>query len=71
MFNFHTKFIITKKFIFTHNLNNISVCEYLSYSTSPSLPLREYYVGVCLLYGLLDKPIYVFTLYSLKGLWGE
>ena len=22
-------------------------------------------------YGLSDKPIYVFTLYSLKGLWGE
>ena len=36
-----------KKFIFRHNFYNITVCEYLSYSTSSSLPLREYNVGVC------------------------
>ena len=47
MFNFHTKFIITKKIIFTHNFYDITVCEYSSYSTSPSLPLRKHNVGVC------------------------
>ena len=25
----------------------------------------------CKSYGLSDQPIYVFTLYSLKGLWGD
>ena len=34
-------------FIFTHNFYNITVCEYLSYFTSPSLSFHEYNVGVC------------------------
>ena len=33
--------------IFTHNFYNITVCDYMSCSTLPSLSLREYNVGVC------------------------
>ena len=54
--------------IFSHNFYDITVREYLSYSTSPLSSLQEYYVGVCYLNVLSDKPIYAFTVNSLKGL---
>ena len=71
MFILHHIFAITKYLIFIHNFYDIIVCEYISYSTYPSLSLHEYNVVVCQLYGLSDKLICVFTLYSLKGLWDE
>ena len=63
MFIFQPIFVTTKYSIVTqHNFYEINVCEYLSYSKSPSLSLQEYIVGACQSYGLSDEPIYVFTL---------
>ena len=56
-------------YFFTHDFYNKTVCEYLPYSISRSSALHEDKVGVCKLHSLSDKFIYVFTLYSLKGLW--
>ena len=63
IFSPHSMFLITKYLIFTHNFYDIIVCEYLSYSISSSLPLREYNVG-CLSYTVYQINLFTILDYT-------